>query len=308
VPRPFRFAVTARWASGGARWREFARRAEGQGYDTLLVTDHMGPQLAPIPAMMAAADATERLRVGSFVFANDYRNPVLLAKEIATIDAISGGRVDLGIGAGWNVGDYRELGIAYDPPPVRVARFEEAVHLIDRLLREEVVDHAGTYYTLRGARILPRPVQQPRPPFMIGGGGPRVLRFAARNAEIVSFIPTMGANGRPKLGSLRVKNFTERIAQVRKAAGARADELDLNIWLADAGVSDASRGFRRAAMTIAKRGANAIAGFPFVLYGTRSSLRSLLRERRERFGLNYISVPGQAMDEFAPIVQELRGT
>ena len=106
MPRPFRFAVTARWAGGGHRWKDFARRAEGQGYDVLLVTDHMGAQLAPIPAMMAAADATERLRVGSFVFANDYRNPVMLAKEIATMDVLSGGRVELGIGAGWNTGDY----------------------------------------------------------------------------------------------------------------------------------------------------------------------------------------------------------
>ena len=308
MPRPFRFAVTARWAGGGTRWREFARRAEAQGYDTLLVTDHMGQQLAPVPAMMAAADATERMRVGSFVFANDYRNPVMLAKEIATIDAISGGRVDLGIGAGWSANDYRELGIPYDAPPVRVARFEEATLLIDRLLREEVVDFSGTYYTVRGARVLPRPVQKPRPPFMIGGGGPRVVRFAARHAEIVSFIPMMGANGRPRFGRAGQRTIIERIAQVRRTAGARVDTIDLNIWLADAGVSDAARGFRRVAMTIAKRSANAIAGLPFLLYGTRSSIKSLLRDRRERYGLNYISVPGQAMDEFAPIVQELRGT
>src|SRR5512142_17124 len=114
MPRPFRFAVTVRWAGGGRHWRDFARRVEARGYDTLLVTDHMGQQVAAVPAMMAAADATERLRVGSFVFANDYRNPVMLAKEIATIDAISGGRVDLGIGAGWSQGDYREMGIGYD--------------------------------------------------------------------------------------------------------------------------------------------------------------------------------------------------
>jgi probable F420-dependent oxidoreductase len=308
MTRPFRFGVIARWAGGGTRWREFARRAEAQGYDVLLITDHMGAQLAPIPAMMAAADATERLRVGSFVFANDYRNPVMLAKEIATIDAISGGRVELGIGAGWNTGDYRELGIAYDPPPVRVARFEEATLLIDRLLREEVVDHSGTYYQVRGARILPRPVQQPRPPFMIGGGGIRVLRFAARHAEIISFIPSFNARGRPKIATLTDRSMSERIAIFRKAAGPRADALDVNVWLLDAGVVDASRSFARAAATIAKRGANAVAGFPFLLYGSRASVRSLLRERRERLGINYISIPGQAMDEFAPVVQELRGT
>ncbi len=308
MARPFRFAVTARWAAGGTRWRELAKRVEGQGYDTLLVTDHLGAQLAPIPAMMAAADATTALRVGSFVLANDYRNPVLLAKEIATIDVISGGRVDLGIGAGWSVPDYRQLGIAYDPPPVRVGRFEEATLLLDRLLRGEVVDHAGTHYTVRGARVLPRPVQRPRPPLMIGGGGPRVLRFAARHAEIVSFIPSFDARGRPKLATLREASFAERVALLRAAAGARADQVDVNVWLLDAGVSDAARDFRRAAATVAKRGANAIAGFPFLLYGTRASLRELIRERRERLGVNYLAIPAQALDEFAPIVQELRGT
>ena len=308
MPRPFRFAVIGRWAGGGKRWREFARRAEGQGYDTLLITDHMGAQLAPVPAMMAAADATERLRVGSFVFANDYRNPVILAKEIATIDVISGGRVDFGLGAGWNVGDYAQLGIAYDPPPARVARFEEATLLIDRLLREETVDHSGTYYQIRGARIAPRPVQRPRPPFMLGGGGPRVLRFAARHAEIVSFIPSFNARGRPRLGTLRQGSFAERIAAFRRAAGARLDAIDVNIWMVDAGLSDNARSFGRAAATIAKRGANALIGFPFLLYGSRGSVRDLLRERRETLGINYISIPGQAMDEFAPLVQELRGT
>ena len=308
MPRPFRFAIIARWAGGGTRWREFARRAEGQGYDTLLVTDHLGKQLAPIPAMMAAADATERLRVGSFVFANDYRNPVLLAKEIATIDVISGGRVDLGIGAGWSIGDYRQLGIAYEAPAVRVARFEEATLLLDRLLRGETVDHEGEHYHLRAARVLPVPFQKPRPPFMIGGGGVRVLRFAARHAEIVSFIPSFDVRGRPKLDTLRERSFAERIALYRRAAGARASDVDLNIWLLDAGVTDTARDFRRAALTSAKRGANALAGFPFLLYGSRSSLREQLRERRERLGVNYISVPGQALDEFAPVVQELRGT
>jgi len=308
VQRPFRFAVVGRWAGGGKRWKEFARRAEGQGYDTLLITDHMGAQLAPIPAMMAAADATERLRVGSFVFANDYRDPVMLAKEIATIDVISGGRVDLGIGAGWSVSDYRQLGIPYDAPGVRVSRFEEATLLIDRLLREEQVDHAGTHYRIRGAHILPRPVQRPRPPFMLGGGGPRVLRFAARHAEIVSFIPSFNARGRPRIGTLRQHSFAERIAAFRTAAGTRADTIDVNVWMVDAGVHDNARSFRRAAATVLKRGANALIGFPFLLYGSRGSLRDLLREWRATLGINYLSIPGQALDEFAPLVQELRGT
>jgi probable F420-dependent oxidoreductase len=307
-PRPFRFAVTARWAGGGTRWRDFARRAEALGYDVLLVTDHMGRQLAPVPAMMAAADATERIRVGSFVFSNDYRNIVMLAKEIATIDVISGGRVELGIGAGWSVPDYRQMGIAYDAPAVRVSRLEEAVPLLDRLLRGDVVDHSGRYYTLHGARILPRPFQQPRPPFMIGGGGPRVLRLAARFAEIVGFAPSLDAHGRPRRSSLTTGGLRERVSRFRRYAGDRVDQVEMNIWLYDAGVSDAARSWSRAASTIAKRSANALVRSPFLLYGTRASLRALLREQRDELGISYIAIPGQAMDEFAPIVEELRGT
>jgi len=306
MPRPFRFAVTARWAGGGTRWREFARRAEAQGYDVLLVTDHMGPQLAPIPAMMAAADATERLRVGSFVFSNDYRNLVMLAKEITTIDVISGGRVELGIGAGWSVPDYRQMGIPYDPPAQRVARLEEAVPLLDRLLREEVVTHHGTHYVLDEARILPRPTQRPRPPFMIGGGGARVLKLAATQADIVSFAPSLNASGRPRPRSLTMGGLRDRVKRFDRHAAGR--DVEKNVWLFDAGVSDNSRSFRRAASTIAKRSANALVRSPFMLYGTRASLRSLLREMRDDLGISYISVPGQAMDEFAPIVQELRGS
>ena len=306
MPRPFRFAVTARWAGGGTRWRDFAKRAEAQGYDVLLVTDHMGPQLAPIPAMMAAADATSTLRVGSFVFSNDYRNLVMLAKEIATMDVLSGGRVELGIGAGWRVPDYTQMGIPYDAPTVRVSRLEEAVPLLDRLLREEVVTHKGTFYDLREARILPRPRQSPRPPFMIGGGGPRVLKLAARQADIVSFAPSLDAHGRPRPRSLTLGGLRERVTRFDEQAKAR--EVEKNLWLFDAGVTDHAGSLGRAATTFAKGSANALVRSPFFLYGTRASLRDLLHEHRESLGISYVAIPGQAMDEFAPIVQELRTT
>ncbi len=291
MPRPFRFSVTARWAGGGTRWREFAKRAEGQGYDVLLVTDHMGPQLAPIPAMMAAADATTRLRVGSFVFSNDYRNLVMLAKEIATIDVISSGRVELGIGAGWRVPDYREMGIPYDPPAVRVARLEEAIPRLDRLLRDE---------------ISPKPVQRPRPPLMIGGGGARVLRLAARQADIVSFAPSLNASGRPRPRSLTLGGLRERVERFDRQARSR--DVEKNIWLFDAGVSDNARTLRRAIGTRLKGAGVALLRSPFFLYGSRASLRDRIRAMRDALGVSYISIPGQAMDEFAPIVQELRGT
>ncbi len=306
MARPFRFAVTMRWAGGGRRWHDVARHAEDLGYDVVLVTDHMGAQLAPIPAMTAAADATSRLRVGSFVFSNDYRNPVLLAKEIATMDVLSGGRVEFGLGAGWSTRDYRELGIHYDAPAVRVARMEEAVILVKRLLTEEVVDHTGTYYTVRGARILPRPLQQPRPPLMIGGGSPRTLRIAAREADIVSFAPQIGPAGRPRLRSLTVDALARSVARLRAAAPQRANEIELNVWLLDAAVTDRARSFTRAIAARLKWAANAIVRSPFVLYGSRASLGDLLLERRETLGISYISIPGDAMGAFAPIIRDLR--
>jgi probable F420-dependent oxidoreductase len=307
VQRAFRFAVTARFTRSGSHWREFARRAEGLGYDTLLVTDHMGAQLAPVPALMAAADATTRLRVGSFVFANDYRNPVMLAKEVATLDVLSDGRVEVGIGAGWSMSDYRELGIPYASPAIRVSRLEESVVLLKRLLSEDVVDHAGEHYTVR-AKLLPRPVQRPRPPLMIGGGGPRMLRLAAREADIVTFSPQVTATGRPRLDALTEKALAERVLRFRGFAGDRADALELNVFVFDAAVTDRARSLIAAVSARLRRAANAVARSPFVLYGSRSSLREVLIQRREQLGISYISVPGNAMREFAPIVAELRGT
>ena len=308
MPRPFRFAVTARFAGSGTKWRDVARRAEDLGYDVMLVTDHMGPQLAPIPALMAAADATTRLRVGSFVFANDYRNPVMLAKEVATVDVLSGGRVEVGIGAGWKTDDYRELGIQYDTPAMRVSRLEESVVLLKRLLSEEHVDHAGKHYTVRGAKILPRPLQRPHPPLMIGGGGPRVLRLAARQADIVTFAPQVNASGRPRLDAVTEKALTERVMRFRTAAGERAEHVELNVFVFDAAVTDRARSLMAAVSGYLRRAANGLVHSPFVLYGSRASLRELLLERRERLGISYISVPGNAMREFAPIASELRGT
>jgi probable F420-dependent oxidoreductase len=308
VPRAFRFAVTARWAGSGSRWRDVAKRAEDLGYDVLLVTDHMGAQLAPIPALMAAADATTRLRVGSFVFANDYRNPVMLAKEVATLDVLSGGRVEVGIGAGWSANDYRELGIRYDAPALRVDRLEESVDLLKRLLSEDSVDHAGEHYQVSGARVLPRPVQRPHPPLMIGGGGPRVIRLAAREADIVTFAPQVNASGRPRLDAVTESALAERVMRFRAAAGARHAQVELNVFVFDAAVSDRARSPMAAVAAHLRRAANRVVQSPFVLYGSRSSLRELLVERRERLGISYISVPGNAMREFAPIVAELRGT
>ena len=182
-PRKFRFA--AQLSKGpdetASSWADQARKAEDLGYSALLVPDHFGDQLAPVPALMAAADATSELRIGTLVFDNDYRHPVVLAKEAATLDFLSGGRLELGLGAGWMRTDYEESGIAYDPPGLRVDRFAEGVAVIAGLLESDgPFSFSGKHYTVTEHHLRPRPVQRPRPPLILGGGGRRVLTIAGR--------------------------------------------------------------------------------------------------------------------------------
>jgi probable F420-dependent oxidoreductase len=305
--KPFRFAIRATRAGSGAEWRAKARRIEQLGYDTLLVTDHLASQLAPVPAMAAALEATTRLRVGSYVFANDYRNPVMLAKEVATLDVLSGGRVEFGLGAGWSQRDYEMLGLSYDPPAQRVSRMIEAVSLMDRLFTEDSVDASGRFYTVHGARVLPKPVQRPRPPLMIGAGGPRMLRFAARHADIIALNSRFDANGQPVVSDLLTGEIERKLAQLRAHAGASLDRVELNIFIIDAGVTDASRSFFDALAARLKGAAAQLVDSPFFLYGSLADLRKQILARRERLGISYYGLPESATEPFAPLVRELRG-
>ena len=305
--RPFRFAITASRAESGAEWRAKARRVEELGYDTLLVTDHLVQQLAPVPAMTAALEATTRLRVGSYVFANDYRNPVMLAKEIATLDVLSGGRVEFGFGAGWYQRDYEMLGLPYDAPGTRVSRMIEAVKLIDRLFVEDSVDASGAYYTVHGARVLPKPVQQPRPPLMIGAGGPRMLRFAARHADIIALNPQFDANGQPVVSDLLTGAVERKLARLHAEAGTRFARVELNVFIVDAGVTDEPRSLFDAVATRIKGVAAQLVDSPFFLYGSIADLKQQLLARRERLGITYFGLPDKAMEPFAPLVREMRG-
>jgi probable F420-dependent oxidoreductase len=302
--RPFRFAITTSRAESGAEWRAKARRIEDLGYDTLLMTDHLTQQLAPIPAMAAALEATTTLRVGSYVFANDYRNPLLLAKEIATLDQLSGGRVDLGIGAGWYVRDYEMLGVPYDRPGVRVSRMIEAVRLLERLFAEDTVDASGSYYTVHGARLVPK---RPRPPLMIGAGGPRILRFAAEHADIIALNPRFDANGHPVLSDLTTGATVRKLDALRAALGERFAKVELNVFIIDAGVTDEPRSLFDAVATRLKGTAAQLVDSPFFLYGSVADLKRQLLERRERLGITYYGLPEKALEPFGPLVRELRG-
>jgi len=310
--QPFRFAITTSTpppgsGSPGEAWAALARRAESLGYGTFLIPDHLGRQLAPIAALTAAAAATTTLRVGPFVFANDYRNPLILAGEAATLDVLSGGRLELGLGAGWRVTGYRWLGLPYAEPKVRVDRLIEATAILKRLFAGERVSHDGPHYRLDGARLYPLPVQQPHPPIQIGGGGPRMLRFAAREADIVGLLPQFDPKGRP-IVMQATEAATERKADiVRAAAGDRWERLELNVIVFDAGLVGSGSGSLASVATAAKAAAVGLVGTPYVLYGSLGRLRDLLLRRRDRTGINYYALPARCMESMAPLVAAMAG-
>jgi probable F420-dependent oxidoreductase len=304
---PFRFAVHT---GGGSLTEDFpalVRRAEELGYDALYITDHLGRQLSPIAALATAAALTSRIRIGAYVFANDFRHPLILAREAATLDVLSGGRLELGLGAGWMRSDYRRLGLPYDRPGLRIDRLEEAVGLIKRLLSGGAVTHDGRFYRLEGARVGPLPIQRPHPPIMLGGGGPRLLRMAAREAQIVGFAPQMGTAGRPMLRATTEAALADRVAIVRQAAGSRFEELELNVFVADAGVIGHGQPLPASLSAFVKSaGPAAIGGSPYLLYGSAAQLRERLLRRRDRIGISAYGIPSRAMEAFAPIVERLR--
>lgn len=304
---PFRFAVYAFDAPSGSAWAALARRAEVLGYAALLVPDHMGRQLSPIAALAAAAAATDRLRIGPYVFGNDFRHPLVMAREAATLDVLSGGRLELGLGAGWRPSDYRQLGFAYERPGRRVDRLEEALALVKRLLVEETVTHRGSHYRLEGARLYPRPIQRPRPPFHIGAGGPRMLRLAAREAEIVGLIPQFSPRGLPILSDVTEAALGRKVEIVRRAAGSRFEGLELSIYCADAGMIGSGHSLSGSLASAAKAAIVAPAGSPYVLYGTLRQLRDRLLRRRERLGISHYAIPAHAMEGLAPLNDALAG-
>lgn len=306
--QPFRFAVYVNDDRLVDEWGAFARRVETLGYSALYVTDHLNRQPAPMVALAAAAAGTERLRIGPYVLANDFRHPLLVAREAATLDRLSGGRLDLGIGAGWRTADYRQLGLAYERPGIRVDRLVEAVGLIRRLLAGEEVTHAGPHYRLDRARLAPEPIQRPHPPLMIGGGGPRMLRFAAREAAIVGFVPQMTPRGRPMLRAVAESALRERVDVVRRAAGTRFDELVLDVFVADVGVVGGAQPIGRTLGSLLRSvGPAAIGGSPYLLYGTIDALRDGMLRRREEIGISSYGIPAAMFEALAPLVDSLAG-
>ena len=308
--RHFRFGVSVPVANA-SMWPELARKVEGLGYDVLLVTDHLtgqtADQLAPIPAMMAAAAATTTLRVGSLVLCNDFRHPILIAKEIATVDVLSGGRVELGLGAGWMPSDYEQTGIALDPPRMRIDRLGEAIEVIRGALGSGSFSFRGEYYSVADYEGFPKPVQEPRLPLLVGGGGKRVLRIAAQKADIIGISPRLqGGRVEPHRLIVPADDVDETIAFVRSAAGDMAQvELSLRAYHVDVTAD------RSAALTMAesKFGVprSQIIESPFALVGSPNSIVEDLLRRRDRWGLSYVIIGPDHIDEFAPVVAAMSG-
>jgi probable F420-dependent oxidoreductase len=310
---PFRFAAQLSVAPGkqAAGWAEQARKAEDLGYSTLLMPDHFGDQLAPVPALMAAADATTSLRIGALVHDNDYKHPLVLAKELATLDVLSNGRLEIGLGAGWMRTDYEESGIPYDPPAVRVDRFEEGVAIINGLLETDgPFSFEGTHYKVKEHHLLPRPVQQPRPPLIIGGGGKRVLGIAGRLADIVSINVNLkgGTAGPEVIPDATPARTREKVEWVRQAAGARFDDIELNCLIGFVLETDDRQSIIDSmAPTMGLDPTDAL-HVPLALVGSIEQMEEELHWRRENYGLSYFSFEGSSWEVIGDLVGRLAGS
>jgi probable F420-dependent oxidoreductase len=307
--RPFRFGVQCSRASTRSEWIDLARRTEANGFDCLTMPDHFTDQLAPVPALQAVADATTTLRVGALVWDNDYKHPVVLAKELATIDLLSEGRLEIGIGAGWMISDYEQAGMPYDAAGVRIDRFIEGLEIIKRAMNEGAFSFSGKHYTINNYDGLPKPIQRPCPPILIGGGGKRVLSFAAREADIIGINGTMtaGVVGPDAISSMTADAVEEKVSIVRSAAGPRLADIEMNIRAFFVKVTDDASGTISGMAQMIGVEPTMVADTPFALIGPVNKIVDDLLARRERWGFSYVIVGAEDVDSFAPVVAALNG-
>ena len=312
--QPFQFLADARDIASGAELTATARRAEAIGYHELVIPDHLIPQLGPITAMAWIAAATERLRIAAFVLNNDLRHPVVLAQELASLDVLSGGRLDIAIGAGWNRPEYDAIGLPFDPTPVRQARLAESIAVLKGAFGPPPFSFAGEHYTIAELDGQPKPVQQPHPPFLIGGGGRKTLELAGREAQIVGLAPRIlpGIKADPR--SITVEGTAEKIEWVRAVAGNRFDQLTFNVYPSQAPVTvtrNARSAARKAADAIRKRSGleiteDEVLESPHVFIGSIAGLAEKLIGLRERLGISSFMIGG--MGPLDPLVERLAGS
>jgi len=312
--RPFRFGIKVAMDPGDIpsreAWIALARKSEDLGYATFTIADHFVNEYLPIAALMFVADATSTLRVGSCVFDNNYRHPAVLAKEVAAIDWLSGGRFELGLGAGALQVDYDQSGLPFDRPAVRIQRLAESVSILKQFFTQDSVTFTGEHYRVTELAASPKAAQHPHPPIFIGGGGRKLLTLAAREADII------GVERRLKdgQGTIDPSESTEaalgqKVALLRETAGERFAAIELNYGIAALVVTENRQ--QAAELLAQRRGrgetAEQILANPYLLIGTVELMVETLQRRREQFGVSYLQVYFQDIDVFAPVVARLAG-
>ena len=314
MTRPFQFGVMCFAAPSRAAWRDLARQAESLGYATFIMADHYLNPFAPVPGLLAAAEATTTIRLGCQVFDNDFRHPGMLAQEAATLDVLTDGRFEFGIGAGWSKDEYDQAGIPFDPPAVRLARMKEGLQIIKALWGDGPVTFRGDYYMITDLEGTPKPVQQPHPPVLIGGGGKRMLQFAAREADIVGLVPKALPGGGLDWTGTYATILDDQVSWVREAAGERIDQLAFDVighavyvtddreWAAEQVVQHHNYGADAAGLTVEQALSS-----PDYLLGTVEHICEQLIAQRERHGISRITVYQKDLDVLAPVVARLAG-
>jgi probable F420-dependent oxidoreductase len=313
MTQPFRFGLQVRGPIDEMSWADTARFAEQQGYSSLLIPDHFHDQWGPLTALTAAAMVTTELKVGALVFGNDYRHPVVLAKEIATLDHIAQGRVEFGIGAGWMRTDYDQAGMTYDQPGVRIERMLESLQIIKRCWAEGSFDFDGEHYSIAGYDGHPMPYTPGGPPVIIGGGGPRMLGVAAEHADIIGITANLRAGevGTDAIGDSMPDAYDAKLARVREVAGARADDLEISSLAMNASITDDRDGALSFFSDIFSAPKEVVAQSPALIVGSVGQIVETLQERRERWGFNYVVVQqngGQGLEQFNEVIAALAGT
>jgi probable F420-dependent oxidoreductase len=311
---PFRFLADAREIASIAELTETARRAEALGIDTLVIPDHLIQQLGPVAGMTAIVAVSDRLRVSGFVLNNDLRHPAVLAQDLASIDVLSGGRLDVAIGAGWNRAEYEAIGLPFDPTPVRQARLAEAIAVLKGCVGPGPFSFSGEHYTITDYDAHPKPIQQPHPPILIGGGGRRTLTLAAREADTVGFAPRILPVGAPDPNSITFEGTREKLGWVREAAGDRFDDLVLNVYpsgIAPAIVDDPLRRAAEFAASLTQRSGVAISAeevldSPHFYVNTVDGFVEKFTRLRSELGISSIMVGD--LGELDPVVERLAGT
>jgi probable F420-dependent oxidoreductase len=296
---PFRFGIVAGQAASGAEWKETAARAEAAGYSSLLLPDTPGPVLSPFSALATAAAVTTKLKVGNWVLAADFRNPVLLAREAATLALLSDNRLELGFGAGRGDNDYASLGLGQPASGgVRLSRLDEVLQIVTRLLAGETVTYEGAHYTIRNASIYPRPTA--RVPILMAASGPRAIQLAGRCADIVA----LAAGSR--------EHFLQQRQTLQAAAKDRFSSIQLAsiVWLMPEGDPAAAEAARAIVRRLSGTDVDTLIASraPTALAGSHQSMIDELQERRETLGLSYVVVGAQTAEWFKPVVARLAGT